>query len=551
MWLLDSGCTDHIINNINYFDKSIDLKEPVNIYLGDNRPIKATKVGSVISYFEAFGKQNEINMRKVFYAKEMSANLISLGKLTDNKNTVISKGNIAKVIDEDNKLTAVAFKENGTYRIKSILKGKKHPANSAERSGMSKKEIWHRMLGHVNFKYLEILGKEQLVTGIPNEFEKELLKCRVCIESKMHNLPFKNNRTKAREIMEIIHTDVCGPFKTTGFNGEKYFISFIDDYSKIARIYCIKSKDEVFDSFVQFVNEAENLTGKRLKILRCDNGKEYLNNRIYKFARDKGIRINNCPTYVHELNGTAERYNRTVMDMARCLLAEAKVHKRYWPEIVCTAAYLKNRILANTIERKTPFEIFFGKKPSVKNLHLYGSKVFVRRPEQKRVSKWDKKADMGILLGYSEVGYRVLLGGKITIARHVEVIETDTKCIGFEENSSEADRNDSEDNYSLVGMDKEELEGRKDENNSSIESSNTPRRSTRIKKTPVRYPEKENICEMHANYCKVDIPRTFEEAICCENNEVWKQAMDKEIECLYKNKTWKLVERVKGKEVLM
>lgn len=157
---------------------------------------------------------------------------------------------------------------------------------------------------------------------------------------------------------------------------------------------------------------------------------------------------------------------------------------------------------------------------------------------------------MGILLGYSEVGYRVLLGGKITIARHVEVIETDTKCIGFEENSLEADRNDSEDNYSLDGTDKEELEDRKDENNSSIESSNTPRRSIRIKKTPVRYPEKENICEIHANYCKADIPRTFEEAICCENNEVWKQTMDKEIECLYKNKTWKFVERVKGKEVL-
>ena len=104
--------------------------------------------------------------------------------------------------------------------------------------------------------------------------------------------------------------------------------------------------------------------------MRCDNGEEYLNNRIYKFARNKGIRINNCPTYVHELNGTTERYNRTVMDVARCLLMEAKVHKRYWLEIDWTAAYLKNRILANTIERKTPFEIFFGRKPSVENLHL-------------------------------------------------------------------------------------------------------------------------------------------------------------------------------------
>ena len=124
MWPLDSGCTDHIINNVNYFDKSIDLKEAVNIYLGDNRSIKATKLANVISYFETFGKQNEINVHNVFYAKEMSADLISLGKLTDNKNTVISKGNIAKVIDEDNKLTAVAVKENGTHRMKSILKGR-------------------------------------------------------------------------------------------------------------------------------------------------------------------------------------------------------------------------------------------------------------------------------------------------------------------------------------------------------------------------------------------------------------------------------------------
>ena len=168
---------------------------------------------------------------------------------------------------------------------------------------------------------------------------------------------------------------------------------------------------------------------------------------------------------------------------------------------------MKNRILANTIERKTPFEIFFGRKPSVENLHLYGSKVFVRRAEQKRVSKWDKKADMGILLGYSEVGYRVLLGGKITVARHVEVIETETKCIGFVENSFDKDNDDIEDNDLLVSMNKKELESRESrESDNSLESLNIPRRSTRNKRTPVRYPEKENMSEIHANYCRVDIP---------------------------------------------
>ena len=122
--------------------------------------------------------------------------------------------------------------------------------------------------------------------------------------------------------------------------------------------------------------------------------------------------MNNYPVYVHELNGTAVRFNRTIMDMTRCLLTEANVHKCFWHEIICAATYLKNRTLTNTIERKTPYEIFFNKRLDVKHLRLYGSRVLVRKPEQKRISKWDKKADMGILLGYSDVGYRVQLNKK-------------------------------------------------------------------------------------------------------------------------------------------
>lgn len=117
------------------------------------------------------------------------------------------------------------------------------------------------------------------------------------------------------------------------------------------------------------------LTGKKLKFLRCENGREYLNGNIFNLAKDKGFVINNCPAYVHKLNGTAERFIRIIMNMSRCLLAEAEVHKMYWLEMVCTATYLKNRTLANTQERKIPYKIFFGKKPDVSNLLLYGSKT--------------------------------------------------------------------------------------------------------------------------------------------------------------------------------
>ena len=94
----------------------------------------------------------------------------------------------------------------------------------------------------------------------------------------------------------------------------------------------IEQLDQVYYCFVEYLSEIQNLTGKMLKELQYDNGTEYVNNKIYKFAREKGIK--SCPPHIHELNVVAERYNRTIMDMARCLLAEAKVNRHYWPEVI-------------------------------------------------------------------------------------------------------------------------------------------------------------------------------------------------------------------------
>lgn len=552
-WILDSGCTDHIINDEKYFENSKILEEPVNVYLGDNRVVKATKIGNVVSYFDAFGKKNLVDMRNVFYVKDMKSNLISYSKITED-NTIVSKGKMTKIIDSYGKVTAVALKNNGLYIMKSRLKSVQFCVNIANKStsNMGEKEKWHRLLGHVNFKYLNVLSKDQLLKGIPSELGLEFMKCKICIESKMHNIPFENNRGKAKEILEIVHTDVCGPFQTTGFQGENYFISFIDDYSKVAKVCVMKSKTEVYDCLVEYVNECENLTGKKVKFLRCDNGTEYLNSKIYSFAKEKGIVINNCPAYVHELNGTAERFNRTIMNMSRCLLAEANVDKKYWPEIVCAATYLKNRTLSNTVERKTPYEIFFGKRPDVSNLRLYGSKVFVRIPEQKRTSKWDKKADMGILIGYSNVGYRVLLNGRVIVARHVDIVEENVKCIGLNENESENNRNS--DNESLENFESSN-ESMDDSMNDTIRESEPQNeeayRSKRTKNPPKKFDDYYVYnSSIFVNMCRTDIPNTFEEAIESSESKFWKRAMDKEIDCLNKNKTWKLVENVNNNRVL-
>lgn len=130
-------------------------------------------------------------------------------------------------------------------------------------------------------------------------------------------------------MLEIVHTDLHGPHQTTGYHGEKYFLSFINDYSKLVKVYCIRTKDEVYEWLVQYVNEAQNLTGKLIKELQCDNGKKYINAKVFQFATEKGKIIKPCPAYVHELNGTTKRYNRSLMEMGRCLLSEAKIERKF------------------------------------------------------------------------------------------------------------------------------------------------------------------------------------------------------------------------------
>lgn len=174
---------------------------------------------------------------------------------------------------------------------------------------------------------------------------------------------------------------------------------------------------------------------------------------------------------------------------------------------------------------------FLKKKPNVLNLRLYGSKVFVRKPEQKRHSKWDKKAEMGILIGYSEVGYRVLLNNKVIVSRHVDIVEEE-KCIGLNGEESDVESNECDENSdSDVSLEnKEEIVNFLNENKDNLS------RPKRQRKPPERFAEcyKNSI---FANYSRADIPVSFEEAINSNDRKNWINAMDNEINILNKNET--------------
>ena len=198
----------------------------------------------------------------------MESNLISYTKVTDT-NKIVSVGNITKIFNKQRKLIALGIRENNLIKMRSLIKRKDNGINAnltrKDDSRATQKGKWHRTLRHINFNYLGLLCKNELLDGVPKMLDSVYMKCRICIENEMCNLPFQNTRIRAQEVLEIIHTNVNGPHSTVGYKGEKYSVSFIDGFSGLSKVYCIKTKDEVYDCFLEYVNEVQYILQEKNK----------------------------------------------------------------------------------------------------------------------------------------------------------------------------------------------------------------------------------------------------------------------------------------------
>ncbi|KAL0340718.1 UNVERIFIED_CONTAM: Retrovirus-related Pol polyprotein from transposon TNT 1-94 [Sesamum radiatum] len=244
--------------------------------------------------------------------------------------------------------------------------------------------LWHRRLGHFNFQGLKILHQKKMMTDLP-QIQAIEGACEACLQGKQHKKPFPSGTSwRAKAVLELIHTDVCGPMRTPSHEQNRYFILFIDDYSRMTWVYFMREKSEVFKVFKKFKNLVEKQSGRSIKVLRSDRGKEYNNSEFDKFCEEEGIEHQTTVSYNPQQNGVSERKNRTVMEMARSMLQEKHLPKAFWAEAVYTAVYLLNRCPTKAVQNMTPIEAWSGKKPSAKHLRVFGSICYVHIPTEKR-----------------------------------------------------------------------------------------------------------------------------------------------------------------------
>eukprot|EP01018_Ginkgo_biloba_P029039 Gb_03181 [translate_table: standard] len=185
----------------------------------------------------------------------------------------------------------------------------------------------------------------------------------------------------------------------------------------------MRQKSEVFNKIKEFKALVENQTNKKIKMLRTDNGGEFCSREFEQFCKSGIVKQKTTP-YMPQQNGVTERMNRTLLKRSRSMLSGAGLEKKLWAEIVMTSCYLINRSLSSSLGDKTPHEVRYGKKPSLKHLRVFGCEAYVHVPKEKRTKhKLDDKSSKCIFLGYSEVSkaYKVyeLKSKKVHITRDV------------------------------------------------------------------------------------------------------------------------------------
>jgi hypothetical protein len=195
-----------------------------------------------------------------------------------------------------------------------------------------------------------------------------------------------------------VHTDICTVGQ--GYNLYRYFITFIDDYSRFTHIYLLRKKSEAHKAFMDFKSLVENQHGSKIKILRSDNAPEFTEGRFKEILERSGIKLESTNPYSPQQNGVAEHYNRTVTEMTRAMLIDAKLSTFFWPLAIECANHLKNRLThASLPSNTTPYEAFNGTKPNISYFRLFGSKCFA--PIFTPHHKMSAKGVEGVFVGYA------------------------------------------------------------------------------------------------------------------------------------------------------
>jgi len=449
-----------------------------------------------------------------------------------------------------------------------------HLGLATNKAKPQKLEIWHRRLGHRRLdktavEYLSSKVSEfDIERSTKDQGEKDL--GGICAVGRQQKEASTGTREKTNVLLEVVHSDICGPMQISTLTCEKYFITFIDEKSGRIAVTLLHRKDQALAAFQAYKARSENEAGRRIQVLRTDGGGEYSGRYFQLYLKQCGIVHSVSPPYSPKQNGLAERANRTLMEGARCMIEDSQLTKPFWGYAVTTAAHIQNRLPSRSHEDKSPLEHWTGETPSIGHLRVFGSVTYMHIPGETR-KKLDPQSRKCILVGYDEsssrTAYRVYNPEqKRTISSRDVIIDESAIGKGAGETGKGSDEMEITLPEKVVGEEDEGEEewgrvleritppasGGKESDpeefggetivvrpaNSLVStidkevSVSALRRSERQRNTGENFPR--------AMIANIEEPQTLAETFARDDGPQWREAWVSEVDSLARNNTWRL-----------
>nr|GFA72124.1 putative ribonuclease H-like domain-containing protein [Tanacetum cinerariifolium] len=387
-------------------------------------------------------KTGKLDFDDVYYVKELKFNLFSVSQMCDKKNNVLFTDTECLFLSLDFKLPDASQvllrvpRENNMYNVnlKNIIPSGDLTCLFAKAT-LDESNLWHRRLGHVNFKTINKLVKGSLVRGLPSKVFTNDLTCVACKKGKQLRASCKSKTiSSVNQPLFRLHMDLFRPTFVKSLSKKSYCLFVTDDYCRFSWVFFLASKDETAFVLKTFIVGLENLLSLRVKIIRCDNGTEFKNVNLNQFCGLKGIKREFSVPRTPQQNGIAARKNRTLIKAARTLLSDSLLPILFMVEAVNTACYVQNRVLVTKPHDKTLYELLHGRSPSIGFMRPFGCPVTILNTLDP-LGKFQGKVDEGFFVGYSvcSKAFRVFNSRTCIVQEtlHVNFMQNKTNVAGF------------------------------------------------------------------------------------------------------------------------
>jgi transposase InsO family protein len=405
---MDTGASDHITGELEKLTTRDKYHGGDQVHTASGSGMEIRHIGHGLLH----SPTRDLHLNHILHVPSTSKDLLSVHRVA-NDNNVFFEFHPKHYFVKDQETKKILLSgpcENGLYPVK--------PSNKRVlAAGKPSSSLWHQRLGHPASPVVQrVLNLHKL------PFAQESNKigvCDACQKGKSHQLPYPRSTSASTGVLDLIFSDVWGSAPNS-VNRNKYYVSFIDDYSKFTWIYLLRKKSDVFACFRDFQTLVERQFDRKIRAVQSDWGGEY--QALSSFFTNMGIAHHvSCP-HAHQQNGSAERKHRHIVEVGLTLLAHASMPLKFWDEAFLTAVFLINRLPSKAINNETPFFRIHNKHPDYSFLKTFGCACWPNmRPYNSR--KLEFRSKRCVFLGYSHKhkGYKCLdpSVGRVYVSRDV------------------------------------------------------------------------------------------------------------------------------------